>query len=292
MARRGAEPGPRRPTVGDSPAAPGSHVGFLAPAIVLAVLVYGRAPGTFFAQDDITFLSRAAGLEVSSGFFRLLSQGLGFRAEYAVFGLDPRGYHAVNLGLHLLNVVLVYALSARLGGSRAAAGAAAALFAVSAIAFTPLHWAAGISELLTASLLLGATLLWLGAARRSAGWRWGAALLALAAMCSKETAATWVLVVALLEWRSPRRGHDLGHEDARHEAGRASVEPTSVLHLREPELGEQDRKRDGVGCVERRQGERPEPVHPEQVAVDAEGPDRLRGRREEGVDLEPFLGNA
>ena len=89
--------------------------------------------------------------------------------------------------------------SARLAGSRAAAAAAAILFGVSAIAFTPLHWATGIVELLTGSLLLGATLLWLEARRRSGGWRWGAALLALAAMLSKETAATWVLVVALLE---------------------------------------------------------------------------------------------
>lgn len=191
---------------GDSLAALGAHVGFLAPAIVLAAWVHGCSLGTFFAQDDITFLSRAAGLEPSVGLFRLLSQGIAIRIEHAIFGLDPRGYHVVNLGLHLLNVVFVYGLSARLGGSRAAAGAAAILFGVSAIAFTPLHWATGIVELLTGSLLLGATLLWLEARCRCGGWRWAAALLALAAMLSKETAATWVLVVTLLEWRSARGG--------------------------------------------------------------------------------------
>lgn len=206
MVRRRTDPGPHGGAEGGSPAARGSHLGFLASAIVLAALVYGRSLGTFFAQDDITFLSRAAGLEPPGGFFRLLTQGIAFQVEHAIFGLDPRGYHVVGLTLHLVNVALVYALGVELAGSRGAAAAAAILFGVSGIAFTPLHWATGIVELLAGSLLLGATLLWLEARRRSGRWRWGAALLALAAMLSKETAATWLLVVALLEWRSARSG--------------------------------------------------------------------------------------
>jgi hypothetical protein len=174
-------------------------------AIALAAWVHGRALGTFFAQDDITLLSRAAGLVPTGGLFRPLAQGA-FRVEYAFFGLDPRGYHAVSLALHLLDVVLVYVLALRLAGSRGMAGAAAVLFGVSAIAFTPLHWATSVGELLAAGLLLGATLLWLEAGGRSGVWRWAAALLALAAMFCKEIAAAWVIVVALLEARAPRRG--------------------------------------------------------------------------------------
>jgi hypothetical protein len=203
--RRRAEPGPRPRTGSGILAGPGLHLAHFAPAIVLAALVFGRALGTFFAQDDITWLSRAAGLESSSGVVRPLSARIAFGIEYALFGLDPRGYHAVNLALHMVSVVLVYALGLRLTGSRAVGGAAATLFGVSAIAFTPLHWATGIVELLTGCLLLGATLLWLEARHGSGRWRWVAALLALAAMSSKETAAAWVLVVALIEARGPRR---------------------------------------------------------------------------------------
>ncbi len=193
----GAEP--RRP-----PARPRPPAAFLAPALVLAVAVHGRALGTFFAQDDITLLSRSAGLVPPGGLFRPLAQAA-FRGEYALFGLDPLGYHVVGLALHLLAVALLYALALRLTRSRGTAAAAAVLFGTSAIAFTPLHWATSVGELLAADLLLGATLLWPGGGEVAPARRWGAALLALAAMSCKEIAAGWVIVVALLDRGSPRR---------------------------------------------------------------------------------------
>ena len=187
-----------------SPPALGSHAILLASALVLVAVVYHRALGTFFAQDDITFLSRAAGLEPRNWLFRPLSAGLAFRIEYAIFGLHPLGYHAVNLLLHLVNVAGVYAIGIRLGGSRSMAGSAAILFGASSIAFTPLHWATGVIELLTGTLLIGATLLHLRSHRGGWGWRWAAAVLALAAMLSKETAAAWLLAIAWIEWRPER----------------------------------------------------------------------------------------
>jgi hypothetical protein len=188
------------------PPAHESHAFLLTSILVLVAFVYSRALATFFAQDDITFLSRAAGLESGGWSFRPLSAGLVFRLEYLAFGLDPRGYHVVNLLLHLLNVAGVYALCLRLGGSRGVAGTAAVLFGVSSIAFTPLHWATGVSELLAGSLLLGATLLHLRSQGGGAVRCWAAAALALAAMFSKETAVAWVLVVALIGWRTERAG--------------------------------------------------------------------------------------
>lgn len=171
--------------------------------LLAALVTYRNAPGTWFAQDDVTFLSRAAGFLPPVWQFRPLSETLAFRAEYAWFGLAPLGYHGVNLGLHLIAVALLYAIARRLNGDRAAAGAAALVFGVSSIAFTPLHWATGIVELLSASLVLAATLLHIEARRRgrTAGL-WGAAALALAAAFAKETAAGWVALAAILEWRS------------------------------------------------------------------------------------------
>ncbi len=178
-----------------------SHIG-LAPGLVLAAIVYGVALKTFFAQDDITFLARAAALEPADWAYRPLSAGLAFRLEYALFGLNPFGYHAVNLFLHLANVAGVYALGSKLSGSRAVGSGAAVLFGVSSVAFTPLHWATGVIELLTTTLLLGATLLHLRSRDHGSGWGWVAAAVALAAMLSKETAVAWILVVAFLELRS------------------------------------------------------------------------------------------
>jgi hypothetical protein len=193
--------GCERPTAVAAPLA-NSHAAFLGAALVLAVIVYYGALSTFFAQDDITFLSRAAGLEPADWSFRPLSAGLAFRLEYALFGLRPFGYHLVNLLLHLLNVAGVYALAARLSRSPAIAGGAAVLFGVSSFAFTPVHWATGVIELLTTALLLGATLLHLHSHRDGSAWRWVVAVAALVAMLSKETAVAWVVLILFIEWRS------------------------------------------------------------------------------------------
>jgi hypothetical protein len=168
-------------------------------ALALSALVYQRAPRTFFAQDDITFLSRAAGLESGIHLFRPLSEWLAFWVEFRGFHLDPLGYHLVNLGLHLATVAGVYALGRRLLESHGSAAAAATLFGCSSIAFTPLHWATGVVELLTGTLLTLATILHLEGQRRGAIWRWAAATSALLAMLSKEAACAWVIVILFVE---------------------------------------------------------------------------------------------
>src|SRR5436190_6249013 len=154
-----------------------SHAAHLAPPLLIALAIHSRALHTFFAQDDVTFLTRAARHLPISSVARSLSSGLAFQLEYAAFGLDPLGYHLVNLSLHLLNVAGVYALLVRLTGNL---------------------------ELLTGTLLLVATLLHVTRGHCGAVWRWLAALLALGAMMSKETAITWVGALAIIEWyRAP-----------------------------------------------------------------------------------------
>lgn len=173
-----------------------SHVAYLVPALTLAVLIHAGALGTFFAQDDITFLRRATQPLFPAEPTRFLSTSVAFRLEHAAFGLDPLGYHVVNLLLHLANVAGVYFLGLRLLGGRGKAVAAAILFGASSIAFTPLHWASGIIELLACALLIAATLTLL-LLPSSAPRQWLVALLLLAAMLAKETAVAWIGFAAL-----------------------------------------------------------------------------------------------
>jgi hypothetical protein len=176
-----------------------AHALGLAVAILATLLVYHNAVTTFFAQDDIIYLSRA-GTSLSGGSaLRALSTGLGFRLEYALFDLDPYGYHVVNIVCHVLSLAGVYVLAAIVLKSPPAACVAALLFGTSTVAFTPLHWASGITELLTALLLVVATLMHIASWSGRIIWRWLAAAVALAAMFSKETAAAWVLIVVGLE---------------------------------------------------------------------------------------------
>src|SRR2546422_5109864 len=138
----------------------------LAPAWVAGVWVERHALGTFFTPDDLVALARAAGHEPTPQAFRPLSAILAARLEYAAFGLVPAGYHVVNLGLHLLATSAVYALALRLAAGRGAAAAAAVMFARSGIAFTPVHAASGVGDLLACVLLFAATLIHLEGSRR------------------------------------------------------------------------------------------------------------------------------
>ena len=63
---------------------------------------------------------------------------LSLAGDYHYFGLDPRGYHAVNLALHLANTLLVFGLLRLLCGNLAAAVAGSLLFGVH-----PLHVESG-----------------------------------------------------------------------------------------------------------------------------------------------------
>lgn len=200
-------------------------------ALLLAALVHWPALGTFFAQDDVTFLARARGLEPAPwSFARLLSGAPRWALFDALFGLDPLPYHVANLALHLANVALAYAVARRLLGGRAAAWSAAMLFGTSTIAFTPLHWATGFGELLATTSALGALVLFLDArgagagdgatrgtgpaplptrARGSRAALWLSALCVLAAALSKETVLMLPLVLVVAEWRLDAPARDL-----------------------------------------------------------------------------------
>jgi hypothetical protein len=175
----------------------------VAPAVLAATWIYRHALRTFFTPDDLVSLSRAAALDHTTLVFRPLSAGVAYRLQYGIFGLNPLGYHAVNLALHLAAVLGVYALAVRLTGKRGVGAASALLFAASGIAFTPLHWVSGIGDLLACVLLLGATMAHLEGRRRGlTALCWAAAVLAASATLAKETAITWPAAIAMLEWRS------------------------------------------------------------------------------------------
>jgi hypothetical protein len=186
------------------------HARLLAPAWVAAVLVHYRGLGTYFTPDDVVSLRRAAGLDPAPLDFRPLSSVLAFRIQHALFGLDPLGYHAVDLIAHLANTGLVYALALRLMGGPRRAASAAVVFAASGIAFTPLHWMSGVGDLLACGLLIAATLLHLESrARGRESLAWAGAALAATAVLAKEVAIGWPLVVAALErWGPPAPGRD------------------------------------------------------------------------------------
>lgn len=120
-----------------------------------------------------------------------------------LFGTAPAGYHAMNVVVHLLNVVLLYALLLRFAVGRGTAAAAAALFALHPIVVEPVCWVIGRKDLLSTGLLLAGLLVFAGHAdgtpRTSAARFAVGDALCIAAMLAKPSALTapgivWILL--------------------------------------------------------------------------------------------------
>lgn len=117
--------------------------------------------------------------------------------NHAWSGEQTYSYHLVNLALHGLCAVLVWALLGQLGRPPGTALAAALLFALHPLATEPVNYISSRSELLAAALVLGAV--W----AEGAGRRWlGLGCFALA-LLAKESA---IVLPALLLLRAYSRG--------------------------------------------------------------------------------------
>jgi tetratricopeptide (TPR) repeat protein len=196
-------------------------------AAVVAAAVYAPTLGHGFALDDgpevvdnasIRSLANVPALLAEPGWhgsgedapiYRPLTTAT-YALDFAIGGLAPAGYHAVNVLLHALASALVVLVAIRLGLTPAAAALAGLLFAVHPVHAEVVANVAGRKDALTAVFLLAA-LLAHGTALRRGGAAVVLAPAALAAaMLSKETGVVGIAVLAawdlLLEREAWRRG--------------------------------------------------------------------------------------
>lgn len=127
---------------------------------------------------------------------------LSFAVDRAIFGLDPKGWHAVNLLLHALAAVLVLRLLTPLvRGSLWAAGAAAAVFAVHPVGVECVAWVSSRGDLQAVLLMLLALVV----LEREGVWRTvlGALLTALACF-AKESAVVLPALLLLRDLALPQ----------------------------------------------------------------------------------------
>ncbi len=116
-------------------------------------------------------------------------------------GRNPVGYHAVNLGLHLAAVALLFEVLRRLMPPRAA-WIAAAIFAVHPFQAEPVNYVFARSIMLATLLCLASLESW------TAGRRWWAVAWFGAALLAKEECVAFPALLLLLEgwkWRSHRQ---------------------------------------------------------------------------------------
>jgi len=196
--------------------------------LALPFVVYAPFLGDFFALDDFIWLHAATHpwgealrravtfptripLDVPTPFWRPLLD-VYFLLAWRLFGLDALPYHLVNLTVHALNGVLLALLVVRLGGRRATAWIAGALFSVWPAYDFAVVWISDLTDLLGLFWYLGTLLCFTEAQRRPAArrrWYAGALACFVLGLGTKESSVTvpaMLLGIALVcsPPRSPR----------------------------------------------------------------------------------------
>ena len=74
--------------------------------------------------------------------------------EHTLFGIEPAGYHIVNVLLHIVNTVLVFTLVSRLAKSQSVGWATAAFFAIHPVQLESVAWVSSIKGLVVGAFIL------------------------------------------------------------------------------------------------------------------------------------------
>jgi protein O-mannosyl-transferase len=127
-------------------------------------------------------------------------------AEYRIFGLNATGYHAFNLVLHLLNVILVFYAVYLLSDKAGVALLASLLFGIHPIHVESVAWVAELKDLLYTFFFLASWIFYLKYLNdRHKKYYVFALLLFLASILSKAMAASLPLVLILTDYFKGRK---------------------------------------------------------------------------------------
>jgi protein O-mannosyl-transferase len=181
--------------------------------VVATILVYQQAWRAGFIWDDDVYITANRlltapdglariwfSLESPSQYFPLVYTT--FRLEHGLWGVNPAGYHWVNILLHAANALLLWKLLRRLRVP--GAWFAAALFALHPVHVESVAWVTERKNVLMGFFFLLALLCWTAFCehRSRNKWRWyGLAIACYAlALFSKTVACTMPAALLLILW--------------------------------------------------------------------------------------------
>ena len=131
---------------------------------------------------------------------------LTFALEYQLWELDPRGYHAVNLFLHILNALLVFFLIRNVSRSPATAFFTSLLFAIHPLRVESVAWVTERKDLLFTLFFLLALQCYIRYLKKDSGRDYLATLLLFAfAILAKISALVLPAVLLLMDWKFESR---------------------------------------------------------------------------------------
>ena len=194
---------------------------FLIPILLLTAAVYANALSFPFVYDDHNqivsnpaiqawqYIPRAFTAHVwnhksSMAFYYRPIFMLWLMLNYQAFGLNPAGWHASTVALHLICTYLVYRLARRLTQREWVSLVAALLFGLYPAHVEAVDWVSGATEPLFAVFLLSSFLAYLAqrdaTGMRHTRWRLASLLLAGLTVFSKETGVVMPPIVFAYEW--------------------------------------------------------------------------------------------
>ncbi len=143
---------------------------------VLVVAVHSNALRAGFVWDDVGYITENYTLQSWNGLYSIWFSPksntqyyptifTAFWAIFQVWGLNPFPYHCLNLLLHALNAVLVWAILRRF--SAPGAWVAAAAYGIHPVQVQTVMWACELKNTLSGTLAFLSVLAWLGFHRTS-----------------------------------------------------------------------------------------------------------------------------
>ncbi len=156
---------------------------------------WSSVPGYFRGHQWLTLFPNA-----SANYYRPMNF-LWFRLNDALFGLQPGGWHAMAILLHLLATALAFAIARRVTGRPLVAALAALLFGIHPTRHEVVAWVSGTTESLWAVFFLLAFLAYLKSRERDQ-IRWIAISCACygAGLLAKETSIVLPIVIFAHAW--------------------------------------------------------------------------------------------
>jgi len=182
---------------------------------VLAVIAHGRGVWNGFIWDDDAYVTANQTLRSADGLRRIWLEPRSipqyyplvhttYWLEYRAWGLDPAGYHAVNVLLHAATAALLFQVFLQIG--LPVPWVAAALFAVHPLGVESVSWVTERKNTLSLFFAVAAAGAWfrwrLGAHGARGGPRWLAlaVVLFMLAMLAKTVAAMLVPMLFIAMW--------------------------------------------------------------------------------------------
>src|SRR3989344_5892833 len=200
--------------------------GFFLTVVTAAALFSSTVVLPFF-YDDIPYVAKNPAIRslttipgaflhpfspAAPGLYRPVTT-MSYTLQYALFGLDPRGYHATNVLLHAFVSGLLFLFAFRMFRSVSGALATSLLFAVHSVHTEAVAWVSGQSELLAAFFALLSILSFLRFRETKGGissfFLILSALLYFLAIGSKEIAAPLPIFLFFMEWLTSEKGKNV-----------------------------------------------------------------------------------